>query len=73
VNFKARIAAAFESLEVDEAEQIEPTIGSSPAGAPPIREISADPLASVHTSRSWGVAIRHPDGSVDLQPDPWEA
>jgi len=35
-------------------------------------EISADPLPSGHTSRSWGVGIKRADGSVDLEPDPWE-
>jgi hypothetical protein len=36
-----------------------------------IAQISADPLPSGHTSRRWGVAIRRPDRSVDLDPDPW--
>ena len=38
-----------------------------------IDEITSDPLPSGHTSRRWGLAISHPDGSVELEPDPWEA
>ena len=37
-----------------------------------IDEISADPLPSGYTSRRWGFAIRHDDGRVILDPDPWE-
>ena len=44
--------------------------------APPGRyhddEISATPLPSGHTARRWGSAIRHNDGRVFLDQDPWE-
>ncbi len=60
-------------VDVDSIEQIEPVIRSSPPGRYHVDEISADPLPSRHTSRRWGLAIRHPHGSVDLDPDPREA
>ena len=28
---------------------------------------------SGHSSRRWNIAIRRPDGSVEAEPDPWEA
>ena len=37
-----------------------------------VDEISADPFPSGHTSHRWGVAIKRPDGSVELEPDPWD-
>jgi hypothetical protein len=36
-----------------------------------VDEISADPLPSRHTSRRRGIGIKHPDGTVTLDPDPW--
>jgi hypothetical protein len=30
-------------------------------------------LPSGHSCRRWGTAIRHPDGQVTLDPDPWPA
>ncbi len=44
-----------------------------PPGRYHVDEISAAPLPSGHTSRRWGSAARHDDGSVILDPDPWEA
>jgi hypothetical protein len=38
-----------------------------------VDEVSADPLPSGHTSRRRGFAIKHPDGRVELDPDPWPA
>jgi hypothetical protein len=35
----------------------------------PAREL----LPSGHSCRRWGTAIRHPDGHVSLEPDPWPA
>jgi hypothetical protein len=60
-------------VDVDHVEQLEPAVRSSPPGRYHIDEISADPLPSGHTSRRWGVGIRRPDGSVEPEPDPWEA
>jgi hypothetical protein len=60
-------------VDVEGVDQLEPVICSRAPGRYHIDVISADPLPSGHSSRRWGVAIRHPDGSVDLEPDPWEA
>jgi hypothetical protein len=58
-------------IDVDQIKAIEPAIRFSELGRYHVDEISADPLPSSHTSRRWGVAIKRPDGSVELEPDPW--
>ena len=60
-------------IDVDQVEAIEPAIRSSEPGRYQVDEISAEPLPSGHTSRRWGVGIKRADGSVALEPDPWEA
>jgi hypothetical protein len=60
-------------VDVDQVEAIEPVIRSSDSGRYHVDEISAEPLPSGHTSRRWGVGIKRADGSVALEPDPWEA
>ena len=57
---------------VDSIEQVERTIRSSPPGRYQLDDISTEPLPSAHSARRWDVAIRHADGSVDLEPDRWE-
>jgi hypothetical protein len=58
--------------DVDAADQLEPAIRASQPGRYHIDEISRDPLPSGHTSRRWGIGIKNADGSVMLEPDPWE-
>jgi hypothetical protein len=58
-------------VDVDSVEQVQRTISSGKPGRYYIDEISADPLPSGHASRRWGVAIKHRDGTVSLDPDPW--
>jgi hypothetical protein len=38
-----------------------------------IDELPAEPFASGHTARRWGVGIKHADGTVAIEPDPWPA
>lgn len=57
-------------VDVAQVDGIEPVIRASEPGRYHIDQIEADPLPSGHNSRRWGVAIRRPDGSVDLEPDP---
>jgi hypothetical protein len=48
-------------------------VSPAPAAGPgryPVDAIVADPLLSGHTSRRWRSAITHPDGRVELDPDP---
>jgi hypothetical protein len=52
-------------------EALEPAIRSSEPGRYHVDEISADPLRSGHTSTRWGVGIKRPVGSVELETDPW--
>jgi hypothetical protein len=59
------------TIDMDDIDQPEPAIRSSPSGRYHIDEISADPHPSGHTSRRWGVGIRRADGSVTIEPDPW--
>jgi hypothetical protein len=56
--------------DVDTEEEIEPVIRASEPGRYHVDEIGTNPLAPGRTSRRWGIAIRHPDGSVVLLPDP---
>jgi hypothetical protein len=58
-------------VDVGTVDQIEPAARSLPPARYHIDEIAADPLPSGHTSRRWGVAIKFPNGSVELEPDPW--
>src|SRR5262249_51372387 len=50
----------------------EPAAKASKPGHYHVDQIERDVLPSGHTSLRWGVAIKHPDGSVLLEPDPWE-
>jgi hypothetical protein len=38
-----------------------------------VDEIGADPLSSGHTSRRWGVVTAKPDGTIEVDRDPWPA
>jgi hypothetical protein len=58
--------------DVDAANQLEPAIRAAKPGRYHSDEISRDPLPPGHTSRRWGVGIKQADGSVMLEPDPWE-
>jgi hypothetical protein len=60
-------------VDVESAEQIEPTIRSSPPGRHHVDEVSTKPLPSGYTAQRWGIGIKKADGSVTLEPDPWEA
>jgi hypothetical protein len=60
-------------VDVDRLEVIEPAIRLSEPGRYQVDQIERDPLPSGHTSRRWGIAIKRPDGTVELEPDPWDA
>jgi hypothetical protein len=53
------------------AAAVEGAIRADGPGCDHIDEIGPEPLPSGHTSRGWGTAIKHPDGAVTLDPDPW--
>jgi hypothetical protein len=57
----------------DDVEGPRRLVGGLGPGRYPVAEIAAAPLPSGHTSRRWGSAIKHPDGRVELDPDPWPA
>lgn len=44
---------------------------SGKPGRSHIDEINSAPLSSGHTSRRWGVGIKHADGTLAIEPDPW--
>ena len=58
---------------VDGLAGVNEIVHRAPTGRYHVDEISADPLPSGRTSRHWGFAMRHDDGRVILDPDPWEA
>jgi hypothetical protein len=45
-------------------------VGGLGPGRHHVAEIPPEPLPSGHTSRRWRSAIKHPDGRVDIEPDP---
>jgi hypothetical protein len=59
-------------VDVDQVAAIEPVIRASPAGRYHVDEMSTKPLPSGHCARRWGVGIKRADGSVVIEPDPWE-
>jgi hypothetical protein len=61
-----RISKDLNSVEaVDSEDELEPAVRSMGPGRYHVDQIERDPLPSGHTSRRWGVAIKHPDGSGD--------
>jgi len=58
--------------DADSLDDVTELVRNAPPGRYHIDEISAKPLPSGHTARRWGTAIRHDDGRVVLDPDPWE-
>jgi len=58
--------------DADNLDGVTEIVRNAPAGRYQVDEISAKPLPSGHTARRWGTAIRHDDGRVRLDPDPWE-
>ena len=60
-------------VDVATVEAIEGAISAGKPSSVHIEEISTDPLPSGRTARRWGTAIKHPDGPVAVEPDPWES
>jgi hypothetical protein len=59
-------------IDVDSVDEIEPAIRSSAPGRYHVDQIERDPLPSGHTSRRRGIGIERADGTVVLDPDPWD-
>ena len=60
-------------VDVAQVEAIGPVVQRSQLGRYHVDENGDDMLPSRHTSRRWGVVIKRDDGSVVVEPDPWEA
>lgn len=58
--------------DADSLDEVTKVVSKASSGSYHIDEISAKPLPSGHSARRWGTAIRHDDGRVILDPDPWE-
>ena len=58
--------------DADSLNGVTELLRHTPPGRYHVDEISAKALPSGHTARRWGIAIRHDDGRVILDPDPWE-
>jgi hypothetical protein len=56
---------------VDDVGQVEPEIRALPPGRWRIDELPAKLFSSGHTARRWGVGIKHANGSVEIELDPW--
>jgi hypothetical protein len=59
-------------IDVGSPYQIESVVRAGKPGRYHIDEIASEPLPSGHTSRRWGTATRHADGTVAIEPDPWD-
>jgi hypothetical protein len=59
-------------VDVGTVEEIEPTIRAAEPGRYHVDEIRAKPLPSGYPEQRWGIGIKRPDGSVAIDPDPWE-
>jgi hypothetical protein len=57
--------------DAPDVEGLRRLVGGLGQGRYHVDEIAPEPLPSGHTSRHWGSAIKHPDGRVELDPDPW--
>jgi hypothetical protein len=58
-------------VDIDSLDDAEAIIRAGDPGRSQVDEISSDRLPSGHTSRRWGVGIKHADGTVAIEPDPW--
>ena len=58
--------------DADTLNGVTEVVCNAPPGRYHVDEISVDPLPSRRTARRWGSAIRHNDGRVILDLDPWE-
>jgi len=67
-----RVSRGETGFDADSLDQSREYLGRQKPCRYHVDEISADPLPSGHKSRQWGVAISRPDGSVELEPHPWE-
>jgi hypothetical protein len=56
---------------VDSVEEVEEFARQNGHGRYHVDEISADQFRSGHTSRRWGIVFAKPDGTVDIDRDPW--
>ena len=60
-------------VDVDSLDGIERTIGSGKPGRYHVDELSHEPMPSGHTSRRWATGIKRDDGTIVIEPDPWDA
>ena len=56
-------------------EDIAHSLGDAQPGRFLVEEVApaGELLPSGHSCRRWGTAVRHPDGQVTLDSDPWPA
>jgi hypothetical protein len=69
-----RIIRGFDyCATADSPDEIGHALRHATPGRYVVEEVSraGELLPSGHSCRRWGTAIRHPDGRVTLDPDPW--
>ena len=59
-------------MDIASVEAIKVAIRAGKPGSFHIDEITSDPSPPGRTLRRWGTAIKHPEGTVAVEPDPWE-
>ena len=59
--------------DVNNVPEIERAISSAELGRYHIDEFPLRPFRSGHTVRRWAIGIKRDDGSVVIEPDPWES
>jgi hypothetical protein len=69
-----RITGGFDfCTTADNPDEIGQALRHAGPGRYTVEEVSraGELLPSGHSYRRWGTAIRHPDGQVTLDPEPW--
>jgi hypothetical protein len=60
-------------VDLPTVEQFEPVNRNAEPGPYHVDETSTKPVPSGHTARRCGIGTKRADGSVEIEPDPWES
>jgi hypothetical protein len=67
-----RISRGETGFNADTLHQARERLGREEPGLYRVDDIRADPFPSGHTLRAWGGLIRHADGRIVVEPQPWD-
>ncbi len=68
-----RVSRGETGFDADTLDQAQERPLQEEPGAYHVDAIRDDPSRSGHMSRAWGCLIRHADGTVQDEPNPWDA